>query len=55
MVFETRQIWTSSQLPTLSMLGMKVLEMSRRSDTKPHELKPCNRQWTAWEPPWSRR
>ncbi len=38
MVFETRQIWTSSQLPTLSVLGMKVLELSRRSDVDPHEL-----------------
>lgn len=38
MVFETRQIWTSSQLPTLSVLGMKVLELSRRSDVDPREL-----------------
>lgn len=38
MVFETRQIWTSSQLPTLSMLGMKVLELSRRSDVEPRQL-----------------
>lgn len=38
MVFETRQIWTSSQLPTLSVLGMKVLELSRRSDVDAREL-----------------
>ncbi len=38
MVFETRQIWTSSQLPTLSVLGMKVLELSRRSDVEAREL-----------------
>ncbi len=38
MLFETRQIWTSSQLPTLSVLGMKVLELSRRSDVDAREL-----------------
>ncbi|MES2794209.1 MAG: HDOD domain-containing protein [Planctomycetota bacterium] len=38
MVFETRRIWTSPQLPTLSALGMKVLELSRRSDMHAREL-----------------
>lgn len=38
MVFETRQVWTSSQLPTLSVLGMKVLELSRRPETTAREL-----------------
>lgn len=38
MVFETRQIWTSSQLPTLSVLGMKVLELSRHPETTARDL-----------------
>lgn len=38
MVFETRQIWTSSQLPTLSVLGMRVLELSRRSENVTRDL-----------------
>lgn len=38
MVFETRQVWTSSQLPRLSVIGMKVLELSRRAETPSREL-----------------
>ncbi len=38
MVFESRQVWTSSQLPTLSILGMRVLELSCRPETGARQL-----------------
>ena len=38
MVFESRQVWTSSQLPSLSILGMRVLELSRRPETGARQL-----------------
>lgn len=38
MLFETRQIWTSSHLPALSRLGTHVLALSREPETSSVEL-----------------
>ncbi|MDB5391374.1 MAG: domain-like protein [Planctomycetaceae bacterium] len=38
MALDTRKIWTSPRLPTLSAVGTKVLELSRHPATAPREL-----------------